>query len=319
MKAIIHGRYGAPEVLTLGELDQPAVADDAVLVRVHATSVNAYDWHMLRGKPYLARLSGGLPRPKSGLLGLDVAGIVEAVGQHVTGLQVGDKVFGSRAGGFAEYVNGRTFVPMPAGFSFEQASALPTAGITALKGLRDHGNLRDGQRVLVNGAGGGVGTFAVQIAKAFGAHVTGVTKTSSLRLVESIGADEVIDYLREDFTDRDARYDVILDAGGNHSLSELQRALTPTGRAALAAPGKGQWVGPIVRMAAAGMKSRLSGQTFRSYLVKVTKADLLAMKELTETGQVTPSIDRTYEFDQVADAIRYVESGLVQGKVVVRI
>lgn len=318
MKAIVNDRYGSPDGMELRDVDKPEVTDDGVLVRVRATSVNAYDWHMMRGKPYIARLSG-LRKPKTTVLGLDVAGIVEAVGANVTHLKPGDEVFGSRSGAFAEYVSGRNFVPMPAGFTFEQAAAVPCAGQTALQGLRDKGGIQAGQRVLINGAGGGVGTFAVQIAKAFGADVTGVTSTRNLEMVRSIGADHVIDYTREDFTRSGQRYDLILDPGGNRSLSDIRRVLTPEGTLVLVGPGSGQWVGPIARMLRAIVTSRFVGQRMLPFLSTVSKDDLLVLKELIEAGKVRPVIDRTYPLSEIPEAIRYLEAGHAQGKVVITV
>jgi NADPH:quinone reductase-like Zn-dependent oxidoreductase len=301
------------------DVDKPEPTDEGVLVRVRATSINAYDWHMLRGKPYLARLSEGFRRPKTTVLGLDVAGEVEAVGSKVTHVRPGDRVFGSRTGAFAQYVSGRNMVPMPANLTFEQAAAVPTAGQTALQGLRDHGAIAAGQRVLVNGAGGGVGTFAVQIAKAFDAEVTAVTSARNLELMRSIGADHLIDYRREDFTRSGSRYDLILDIGGTPSLRAMRRALTPTGRLVMVAPGHGQWVGPIVRLVGGMVLSRLSSQSLGGFLATVDKDDLLALKELIEAGKVTPVVDRTYPLEQVPDAVRYLEAGHASGKVVVTV
>jgi NADPH:quinone reductase-like Zn-dependent oxidoreductase len=319
MKAFARDRYGAPDVLELRKVDRPEVPDEGVLVRVHATSINAHDWHMLRGKPYIARLDEGLRRPKSTILGIDVAGTVEAIGAMVTDLAVGDRVFGPRSGAFAEYVSGRNLVPMPAGLTFEQAAAVPVAGQTALQGLRDKGELRAGQRVLVNGAGGGVGTFAVQIAKALGAEVIGVTGPANVDIVRSIGADQVIDYTRDDFTRGEQRYDLILDVGGNRSMSQLRRALTPNGRIVLVAPQPGQWIGPLARIVGAIVTSRFSGKKVLPFLSQVSRDDMLALKTLIEAGQITPVIGRTYPFDQIPEAIRHVEAGRAQGKVVITI
>jgi NADPH:quinone reductase-like Zn-dependent oxidoreductase len=317
MKAFVSDRYGSPDVLQLQELPKPEVTDDAVLVRVRATSVNAFDWHMLRGKPYLARLNEGLRRPKNAVLGLDVAGTVEAIGANVTHVKPGDDVFGSRLGAFAEYVSGRNMVPMPNGLTFELAAAVPTAGQTALTGLRDKGGIQAGQRVLINGAGGGVGTFAVQIAKAFGADVTAVTSTKHLEMVRSIGADRVLDYSREDFTRDGRRYDLIFDIGGNRTLSRMRRALGPEGTVVLCAPAPGQWIGPIVRIAGAALTSRFGRQKVRPFLAPVSRENLLVLKELIEDGKVRPIIDRTYPFSQIPEAVRYLEGGQAAGKVVI--
>ena len=320
MKAIVKDRYGSPDVLEIREVDKPTLsADDAVLVRVRAVSLNAHDWHMLRGKPYLARLSEGLRAPKEPRLGLDVAGIAEEVGPDRTDVKPGDAVYGSRYGAFAEFVSGRNFLPMPAGLSFEEAAAIPTAGLTALQGLRDHGELAEGERVLVNGAGGGVGSFAVQIAKALGAHVTAVTSAKTVEMARSIGADDVIDYTRDDFTRGDARYDLVLDVGGNLRLSAMRRVLTPGGRIVMVAPQPGQWIGPIARVAGAVITSRLGSRPVKVFLADPGRGHLEALNELVVAGKVRPVIDRTYRFDQIPEGIRYMESGGVGGKVVVTV
>ena len=318
MKAFVKDRYGSPDVLQLQEVDKPELSGpDAILVQVRATALNAHDWHMLRGKPYLARLTEGFRRPKERQLGLDVAGIAEEVGANVTDVRPGDAVYGSRWGAFAEYVSSRNMVPMPAGLTFEEAAAVPTAGMTALQGLRDRGALESGQRVLINGAGGGVGTFAVQIAVALGAEVTAVTSTKNVEMARSIGATEVIDYTHDDFTRGSRRYDLILDIGGNRRLSAMRRALTPTGRIVMVAPQPGQWIGPIARVAGAVITTRLGSRPAGAFLADVSRDDLLALKELIEAGKVRPVIDRTYRFDQIPEGIRYVESGAAAGKVAV--
>jgi NADPH:quinone reductase-like Zn-dependent oxidoreductase len=319
MKAIVSDRYGSPDVMQLQELPEPEVTDDSVLVRVRATSVNAFDWHMLRGKPYIARLSEGFRKPKTTVLGLDVAGVVEEVGANVAHVKPGDAVFGSRLGAFADYVSGKNMVPMPNGLTFEQAAAVPTAGQTALTGLRDQGGIQADQRVLINGAGGGVGTFAVQIAKAFGADVTAVTSTKNVEMVRSIGADRVVDYTREDFTRGGQRYDLVLDIGGNRSMAHIRRVLTPEGTIVLVAPSPGQWIGPILRIVGATVTSRFGRQKVRPFLAPVSKENLLVLKELIEAGKVTPVIDRTYPFSQIPEAVRYLEQGQAGGKVVITI
>ena len=303
--------------MELREVDKPELTEEGALVRVRATSVNAFDWHMLRGKPYLARLNEGFRAPKTTILGLDVAGVVEEVGANVTHIKPGDHVFGSRTGAFAEYISGRNMVPMPENLTFEQAAAVPTAGQTALVGVRDKGELQAGQRVLVNGAGGGVGSFAVQIAKALGADVTAVTNTRNLDMVREIGADQVVDYTRDDFTRGGKRYDLIVDAGGNRSLSRMRRVLTPEGTIVMVAPGRGNWAGPIVRIVGAIVTTRLGRQSVRPFLAPVSRENLMVLKELIEAGNVRPVIDRTYPFDQIPDAVRYLEGGSVQGKVVI--
>ena len=290
MKSIVRHRYGSSDVLELGHADLPEATEDRALVRVRASSVNAHDWHMMRGKPYLARMGGqGFLRPTSTVLGLDVAGVVEAVGPDVTDLQPGDEVFGLRSGAFAEYVSTKNVVPMPAGLSFEEAASLPIAGFTALQAVRDKAEVRAGQRVLVNGAGGGVGSLVVQIAKAHGAEVTGVTSTANLELVASLGADRVVDYSRDDFTRGRERYDVIFDAGGNRSLARLRRVLAPDGTLVMIAPGAGQWLGPLVRIAGAMLISRFSEQRLRPFLSSVSRDDLVVLRDMVEAGRCARS------------------------------
>jgi NADPH:quinone reductase-like Zn-dependent oxidoreductase len=317
VKAIRRVRFGGPEHLALQEIDIPTPNDDQVLVRVRASSVNAHDWHVARGKPYLARFSEGFVRPKTGEIGVDLAGIVEAVGANVTHLKPGDEAYGSRFGAYAELVAGKTMAPKPAGLTFEQAAAIPTAGFTALQGLRDKGQLQAGQRVAINGAGGGVGTFAVQIAKAFGAEVTAVTGPRSRETVSTLGADRVVDYSREDFTADRGQYDLILDVGGNRRLSHLRRALKPTGRIVMVAPQPGQWIGPVARIAGAAISTRLGRQPAIAYLAVPSRDDLAVLSQLVEAGKIRPVIDRTFGFDQIPEAIRYLEGGRATGKVVI--
>jgi NADPH:quinone reductase-like Zn-dependent oxidoreductase len=317
VKAFRRVRFGGPEHLALKEIDIPTPSDDQVLVRVRAASVNAHDWHMARGKPYLARFSEGFVRPKTGEIGVDLAGIVEAVGANVTHLKPGDEAYGSRFGAYAELVAGKTMAPKPAGLTFEQAAAIPTAGFTALQGLRDKGQLQAGQRVAINGAGGGVGTFAVQIAKAFGAEVTAVTGPRSRETVSTLGADRVVDYSREDFTDDGGQYDLILDVGGNRRLSHLRRALKPTGRIVMVAPQPGQWIGPVARIAGAAISTRLGRRPAIAYLAVPSRDDLAVLSQLIEAGKIRPVIDRSFGFDQIPEAIRYLEGGRATGKVVI--
>jgi NADPH:quinone reductase-like Zn-dependent oxidoreductase len=324
MKAIVHERYGSPDVLELRDIDTPVVDDDSVLVRVRAASVNAYDWHMMRGLPFLVRMSEGLRKPKQPAMGVDVAGQVESVGKNVTRLRPGDEVFGSRTGSLAEYVRGgpKSFlVPKPANLTYEQAAAVPMAATTALQGLRDKGQLKPGQRVLVNGAAGGVGTFAVQIAKALGAHVTGVCSTRNAEMVRSIGADQVVDYTQEDFTRSEQRYDLILDVAANRSLSDCRRVLVPNGVLVIVgAPPDARRMGPIVaRLLAAVASSRFSSKKVLPFLAKNSKEDLIVLRELIEAGKVTPVIDRTYPLSEAAEAIRYLETGHARGKVVITV
>lgn len=326
MKAIVYREYGAPDILALEEVPLPTVADDQVLVRVRAASVNAFDWHLLRGLPYLVRLSEGLRRPTRSVAGVDLAGEVEAVGRNVTQFRPGDAVFGQRGGAFAEYVcaGESNFAPKPANLTFEQAAAVPMAGFTALQGLRDKGQLRAGQRVLINGAAGGVGTFAVQIAKAFGAEVTAVCSTRNLDLVRSIGADQAIDYTREDFTKSGRRYDLILDIAGSRPLWACRRVLDPRGILVVvgAAGGpdvQGRWVAPLVGMVEALVLSRFVSQRMLPFLAKRSHDDLIALTELIEAGKIDPVIDRTYPLSETAAAIRYLEAGHARGKVIISI
>ncbi len=319
MKAFVKHRYGAPDVLRLEEVERPAPTEEQVLVRVHATAINAHDWHMVRGKPYIARLSEGLRRPKDPSIGLDIAGVVEAVGSAVSHVRPGDRVFGSRYGAFAEYVAGRNMIAMPASATFEQAAAVPTAGYTALQGLRDKGGLQAGEHVLINGAGGGVGTMAIQIAKALGAEVTAVTSTRNAELVGAIGADHVIDYTATDPMRTTDRYDLVLDIGGNHPLGRLTRILAPGGRVVLVGPGAGQWAGPIVRVVAAVLRTRFGKHPIRAFIADPNREDLAYLGELMEAGKLNPVIERTYPFERIPEAVAHVESGRAQGKVVVTI
>ena len=312
MKAIVYQRYGSPDVLELQEVEKPTAADGELLVRVHAAAVNPLDWHFMRGTPWLMRAMSGPLRPKRKILGVDVAGTVEVVGAGVTQFQPGDEVFGlGKSGAFAEYliIPQDEAVLKPARVSFEAAAAVPIAALTALQGLRDNGQIQSGHKVLINGAAGGVGTFAVQIAKSFGAEVTGVCSTRNLEMVGALGADRVIDYTREDFTKDDARYDLILDAFGNHSLSEYRRILSPQGIFVAAA-------GPILR----ALRIVLTGRKkMVGFIAKGKQEDLEFIKGLLETGKVTPVIDRSYPLSEVADAIRYLEEGHAQGKVVITV
>ena len=322
MKAIVYDRYGSPDVLELQEIDTPVAKDDQVLVRVHAASVNPLDWHRMRGEPWFMRGSEGLTKPKNTGLGADVAGRVEAVGRNVTQVQPGDEVFGMSIRTLAEYVavSDEGVVPKPANLTFEEAAAVPVAALTALQGLRDKGGIQPGQKVLINGAAGGVGTFAVQIAKSFGADVTGVCSARNVELVRSIGADNVIDYTQEDFTRGGQRYDLILDAVGNRSLSAIRRALKPDGTLALAGAAKGRSGGrPVLFLLRAVLLRRFVSQTLVTYLAQRSRDDLVRLKELIEAGTVTPVIDRHYPLSEVAEAIRYLEAGHAQGKVVITV
>jgi len=314
MKAIVYERYGSPDVLELRDVEKPSVTDDGVLVRVRAASTNPYDWHFMRGKPYFARLMFGLFKPKAHGLGADLAGEVEAVGKDVTRFRPGDAVFGEAAGAFAEYtcVPEGTLALKPANLSFEQAAAVPMGGVTALQGLRDRGKIRAGQKVLVLGASGGVGTFAVQIAKSFGAEVTGVCSTRNVERVRKIGADHVVDYTREDFTRSGARYDLLLDTIGNRSLRECRRVLSP--KAVYVHVG-----GRMARVLALPIVAPFVSQSLVQLIAKRNKDDLEILKGLIEAGKITPVIDRTYPLSEVPTAIRYLEGGHARGKVVITV
>ena len=333
MRAIVYREYGSPDVLELKDIDQPVPEDNEVLVRVHAASVNRLDSHLMRGSPYVARLQAGLRKPKDTVLGADVAGQVEAVGKHVTKFRPGDEVFGSLFGhgfgAFAEYVSAsdELLELKPANLSFDQAAAVPVAALTALQGLRDHGRIASGQKVLIIGASGGVGTFAVQIAKSFGAEVTGVCSTRNVEMVRSIGADQVIDYTQEDFTQAGQRYDLIFETAGSHSPSEIRRALTSKGTLVLIGHGgsEGRWIGPFGRMIRALVLSRFVSQRMASYTAKPNyssapnKRDLATLKQLIEGGKITPVIDRTYSLSETPEAIRYLAEGHARGKVVITV
>jgi NADPH:quinone reductase-like Zn-dependent oxidoreductase len=319
MKAIVYYTYGPPEVLQLAEIDKPVPGDDEVLIKIRAASVNPYDFHFMRGTPYVVRIIAGLPKPKSPRLGSDVAGEVEAIGGNVTAFKPGDEVFGSCKGSFAEYVcaSPSKLALKPANVTFEQAAAVPIAAFTALQALRDKGKIRSGQKVLVNGAAGGVGTFAVQIAKSFGAYVTGVCSTRNVEMVRFIGADHVIDYTRDDFTATGQRYDLILDAVGNHSLSQMKRCLNPGGISVAAGGSSGKWKMGFLRSIRALVISQFGDRKLVGILAKSSKADLIVLHDLMAAGKVAPVIDRSYPLSQLPEAIRYLEQGHARGKVVI--
>ena len=324
MKAILHCEYGGPEVLKVEEVEKPVPNDNQLLVKVRAASVNPLDL-TIRG-PLLLRPLFGLRKPKDTRLGVDYAGTVEAVGKNVTNFKPGDEVFGGRDGALAEYVcvlADRAVVLKPANMTFEQAASVPVAAITALQGLRDKGKIQAGQKVLVNGASGGVGTFAVQIAKSFGTEVTGVCSTRNVDLVRSIGADHVIDYTKEDFTKTDQRYDLIFDLVGNHSFSERRRILNPSGTCVMAGIGGAGWHdGMAMRLAGelnAYVASRFVSQKFVAYIATLTKADLTILGDLMQSGKVIPVIDRTYKLSEVSAALGYLEEGHARGKVVITV
>lgn len=324
MRAIVQDEYGdAQDVLRLEEIDRPEIGDDEVLVHVHAAGVDRGVWHVMAGLPYPIRLAGyGLRAPKMRVRGSDLAGRVEAVGKDVTGLQIGDEVFGTGQGSFAEYTRARVdkLAPKPANLSFEQAAAVPVSAMTALQAVRDRGRVQAGQKVLVIGASGGVGTFAVQIAKAFGAEVTGVCSAGKVDLVRSIGADHVIDYTSEDFAEGVERYDVILDTGGSSPLRRLRRVLAPRGTLVIVgAETDGRWLGGTDRQIRAMMMSPFLGQKLGTFVASENSDDLVALADLIESGKVTPVIDRTYPLSEVPEAIRYLQDGRARGKVVITI
>jgi NADPH:quinone reductase-like Zn-dependent oxidoreductase len=325
MTAIVQDAYGpAPEdVLRVEEIDKPAIEADEVLVRVHAASVDRGTWHVMAGLPYPIRLAGfGLRRPKYRNPGRNLAGTVETVGAGVTGFKPGDAVFGIGDATFAEYARARPdkLAPKPANLSLDQAAAIPVSALTALQAVRDHGGVHAGQKALIVGASGGVGTFAVQIAKAFGAEVTGVCSTAKADAVRALGADHVVDYTRDDFADGEHRYDVILDIGGNRRLSHLRRALTPRGRLVIVGgETDGRWLGGIDRQIRALLLSPFVGQKLGTFVASENAEDLTALRELIDSGQLAPAIDRSYALTEVAAAIRYMLEGHARGKLVVTV
>ena len=321
MKAIVYCEYGSPDVLKLETIAKPTPTDAQVLVKVRATSVNPYDWHFMRGEPRIMRMEFGLRKPKGMRIGVDFSGVVEAVGKSVTQFKPGDEVFGGRTGAFAEYVviAEQFLIPKPQNISFEQAGAVQIAGLTALQGLRDSGKVQAGQKVLINGASGGVGTFAVQIAKTLGAHVTGVCSTRNVEMVRSLGADHVVDYTKEDFTRAAERYDVILDLVGNHGLLAVRRALTPDGKYVMIGGPAGRWIAPMDTVIRAFMLSPFVKQEMGFMMSKLNRDDLMLLRDLMAAGKVTPVIDKTYPLSQTRDAVAYQETGRARGKVVITI
>ena len=326
MKAVVQDSYGGPNRLRMEEVATPALAADQVLVRVHASSVNMGDRLVMRGVPYIMRVAGGslgfgFRGPKPAVRGFDVAGTVEAVGERVTRLRPGDEVYGEWPGSFAEVLLApeTALDRKPANLTFAQAGTMPIAGITALQGVRDHADAAPGRQILVNGASGGVGHFAVQIAKALGAEVTGVASGKNAEMVRTLGADHVIDYAAEDFTEGRHRYDAILDLVGNHAPARCRQALTPTGTLILSYVGSNQWVGPMGRILAAVLTSPFSSQKTRSFNAHTNPDDLAVLRELAEAGKLTPYMDRTFSLAEAADAMRYAESGQHRGKVAITI
>ena len=326
MKAIVYRNYGSPDVLKCEEVEKPTAGDDEVLIKVRSASVNPLDWHFVRGIPYVLRMMAGVSKPKNTRPGVDLAGRVEVVGRNVTQFKPGDEVFGTGRGAFAEYscAHENKLALKPARLTFEQAAAVPVAGITALQGLRDKGGLQPGQKVLINGAAGGVGTFAVQIAKSFGADVTGVCSTRNLDMVYSIGADHVIDYTKEDFTKSAQRYDLLFDNVGNRRLADCIRVVVKKGILVMNGGGslkenEGQWLGPLVGSLSALVSSPFVSQKLPSILASINSNDLCVLKDLVDAGRVTPVIDRSYGLIDVPDAIRYLEEGHARGKVVITV
>jgi len=319
MKALVQNGYGSADVLRVQEVEKPAVTDGRVLVKVRAASVNALDWHTVHGGLVIRAVASLMRQRNEPIRGVDLAGVVEAVGSGVTRFKRGDEVFGGAPAAFAEYARAREdqLVAKPPTLSFEQAAAIGVAGRTALQGLRDIAQVKPGQRVLICGSGGGVGTFAVQIAKALGAHVTAVTSTRNLELVRALGPDEVIDYTREDFTRRPARYDVIFDVAANRSLGDLRRALAPGGILVMAGAAKRGGVAIFARIAAALVRSRVLRQRVVFYVAKASLDDLVVLKELIEAGKLRPAIDRTYALSEAAEAVAYLGSGQARAKVVI--
>jgi len=315
VKAVVYRKYGPPDLLRLEDIEKPLPGNNQVLVKVIAASVNAYDWHLLRGKPFMARFFGGLIRPKNPVLGADFAGRVEAVGGSVRQFEPGQEVFGCQQGSFAQYISVREerLVCMPANISFEQAAATPMAALTALQALRDYGSIQPGQRVLINGAGGGVGTFAVQIARSFGAEVTGVCSTRNLEMVRSIGAHHVIDYNHENFTKSDRSYDLIIGANGYHSIFDYRRALSPRGVYIMTGGSNAQmFQASLGGLVSVGTRKKLGGM-----MAKVDPKDLAFLAKLLEEGRIKPVIDRHYPLGEVPQAIRYIEEGHARGKIII--
>jgi NADPH:quinone reductase-like Zn-dependent oxidoreductase len=321
-RAIVQDRYGSIDVLRLATIPPPEVAATEVLIRGHAAGLNRGTWHLMTGRPYLLRLGFGLRSPRNPVAGQDMAGTVVAVGSAVTRFSAGDEVYGISQGSFSEYTvaSQDKLARKPGNLTFEEAAVVPISALTALQALRDVGRIELGQKVLILGASGGVGTFAVQLAKAFGAEVTGVCSTTKLDLVRSLGADHVLDYTRDDFADGTHRYDLVLDAAGNPTLSRLRRALTPTGTAVLAGGEEGgSWTGSMDRQLRALALSPFLRQRLTMVLCKERAVDMERLTDLIEAGKVTPSIDRTYPLDRVPEAIRYLEAGRARGKIAIRI
>jgi NADPH:quinone reductase-like Zn-dependent oxidoreductase len=321
MKAIVYRQYGSPDVLALEDIDKPIVKDGEVLVRVRAAALNALDWHLLRGVPYVVRPTSGWFTPKRHTPGIDVAGVVEAVGRDVTRFKVGDEVFGEKSRACAEYVSApeHQLALKPARLTFEEAAAIPVAAGTALQALRDKAGVRPGQAVLINGASGGVGTFTVQLAKYLGAVVTGVCSTANVDLVRSLGADHVIDYTTEDFTRNGQRYDAIIDNAGNRSLWACRRVMTPDAAFVIVGAPEGRWIAPVARIVGAKLLSSFGSRRFLPHLTDTTPEDLAFIAARVEDGSLTPTIDRCYPLAEVPEAMRYMETMRARAKVVITV
>lgn len=322
MNAAIYRCYGSPDVIELVKTEKPSPKDNEVLVKIMAASVNPLDWHYMRGSPYFMRLGSGIGAPDDFRMGVDFAGTAEAIGKNVTRFSPGDRVFGGKSGAFAEYLvagEDRAIARIPDNVTFEQAAATPIAGLTALQGLRDHGQLKAGQKVLINGASGGVGTFAVQIAKAMGAKVTGVCSTRNVDLVLAIGADQVFDYTKEDYTQSGQKFDLIIDNVGNHSVLENRKALKPGGRLVIIGGGRGNWLGPMIQPISAMIISPFVDEHLEMMLGRLRQDDLVVLADLMESGELTPVFDRRYPLSETADAIRHSELGRARGKIIINV
>ena len=320
MKAVVHHSYGSPDVLKLEEVEKPNVTDDGVLVRVHASSVNPAEFYSMYGL-YIMRPQSGWTQPKDPRIGTDFAGVVEAVGSKVTHLKVGDEVYGGRTGAFAEYVSVvNAVVRKPANITFEEAAAIPTAAVTALQGLRDYGKIKPGDRVLINGAAGGVGTFAVQIAKALGAEVTGVTSTKNVERIRCIGADHVIDYTKDDFTKNGKQYDILLDIAGSRTWKEYKRVLKPKANFVIVGGQKGnKWIGPLANTLRLKIAAMGSSQQVAFFIANFTREDLNLLREMVEAGKIKPVVEKVYPLAQAVDAMKHLATGHARGKIVLKI
>jgi NADPH:quinone reductase-like Zn-dependent oxidoreductase len=319
--AVIYRCYGSPDIMEFALLEKPVPVGNEILVRVKAAAVNPLDWHYLRGEPYLMRLKSGIGEPDDNRLGVDYAGVVEGVGSDVKRFKPGDRVFGGTDGAFAEYVlvaEDRMIVPIPDDVSFDHAAALPVAAVTALQALRDKGRLEAGQKVLINGASGGVGTFAVQLAKSMGAEVHGVCSTRNVELVRSLGADHVFDYRSEDYTESGEQYDVIVDMVGNHSVGRNQRVLAKDGRLVIVGGPKGDWIAPLKRPLGALLRSLVASQEMSIMIAELRREDLAELARLVAAGEIRPVLDHSFPFHEAADAIRYSETGRARGKILIR-